>query len=159
MKKFLTLLAAGLVASVLSACGSQPTTTTPPVTTAQVVAAAAKFCPLVNTDLSTLQAMGVFTGGAATTLTKQIQPDVEAFCSTLSGSPTIASADELFDTTLPAIVTAIENSSLSATDKTIAIGGIGILQGIIVAVLPDDTVTAAPATAPVAASPVLVAGQ
>lgn len=147
MKRILMLLAAGFAASILCACnGSAPTLTFP-----QAVTIA---CSSVNTEISTLQMSGVFTGGAQTTLTKQIQPDVAEVCAQ-GATVTTANLQNIVNATLPALTTIVSNSSLSSGDKTVAvlaIGGVGAAVNAAIALMPATTSTAAPASGTPAAS-------
>lgn len=159
MKRTLMLLAAGLVTlAALSGCANTPTSSEPAVTPAQIVAAVDKFCPLAKTELAQFQAMGVFTGGAATTYTKQVVPAVNNLCAVAAGTvPSTADINTIVDDVLPVIVDAIGASNLSATDKGIAIGGVGMLQGILIFVTSDSvpestTPSTTPASAPLVAA-------
>lgn len=145
MKK-LMLLAAGVVLLALSACGG----TAPTLTFAQQVSI---VCSASNTELNTLQLSGVFTGGAQTTLTKQIQPDVAKVCA-IGATVTTANLQNILNATLPAVQVIVDNSTLSQADKqkaTLAIGGVGLAVDTSIALMPAAIPTV-PASAPVAAS-------
>jgi hypothetical protein len=150
MKKILiAALAAACVA--LSGCAA-PGSTAPATTPAQLIAAVAKFCPLAKTELAQFQAMGVFTGGAATTYATQVVPAVNNLCTAASGTiPSTVDIDTIVDDVLPAIVDAITASNLSSTDKGIAIGGVGMLQGALIFVTSDAPVSTVPQTTPASA--------
>lgn len=117
MKKNLMLLAAGIVASlsILAGCTSAPT-----LTFQQEVAIA---CGAANGEIAILKADGVFTGGAADTLTNTVQPAIVKVCAVGS---TVSAPDlqTIVNTTLPAIKALIDASSLSASDKGAANAGI-----------------------------------
>lgn len=117
------LLAAGFaVAALFSGCA----TTTPTQTPAQI---AAIVCPAVQSELSTLQAAGVFTGGASITLAGQITPDVSAVCAA-GAQVTSTNLQNLVNVTVPVIATVVTNSPLSPQDKLIAMLALGGAQTI-----------------------------
>lgn len=105
MKRFSMLIAAGIVASVsfLAGCGSAPTLTFP-----QQVAIA---CGAANGEIAILKADGVFTGGAADTLSKTVQPAVTKVCAA-GATVTAPDLQTIVDTTLPAIKALVDASSL-----------------------------------------------
>lgn len=148
MKRISMLLAAGIVALV-SACASIPQQTP-----AQI---AAVICPNIQTELATLQASGVFTGGAALTLTNKVQPDVALVC---GAGVTVTSLNltNLASTTFPVVIALIGSSNLTQQDKTIAILAVGAIQtSINTAISLQGAPITAPPAAPVAASAALVA--
>jgi hypothetical protein len=115
MKKIM-LLAAGLAMLAFAGCANAPTQTP-----AQI---AANICPGIQSEISVLQVSGVFTGGAQATLTNQVQPDVNAVCAA-GATVTTASIRNLVSATFPIVITVIQNSSLSDTQKlqaTVAVG-------------------------------------
>lgn len=144
MKSRIMLLAAALVASVamLAGCnGTAPTLTFP-----QQVAIA---CGAANGEIAILKADNVFTGGAADTLNKDVQPEVDKACKA-GASITTADLKTIVNATLPLIKAAVDSSSLSpdkikAADAAIDTGVLAFNIAISLA----PTVTA---TAPVAAS-------
>jgi|SRR5580700_3274293 hypothetical protein len=89
---------------------------------------AATVCPSINSGLSQLKTDGFLTGGAADTLSNQVMPDINAVCAA-GATVTTTSLQNLVNAALPVIVTAIDNSSLSAdkknTDAAI-VGGIAL---------------------------------
>jgi hypothetical protein len=122
MKKIIAAIAAGFVAlASLAGCASTGSTTQTP---AQIAAA---VCPAVQTELATVESAGVFTGGAADTLTNQVIPDVAAVCSATE-SATSTGISGIANTVIPLIVTAINNSSLDSSAKTTYILAIGAIQ-------------------------------
>lgn len=144
MKKLFTAAAVCLVASALAACGSNPTV--PKLTPVQV---ASIVCPAAKTELNTLSLAGVFTGGAQDTLSKQVQPDIDAVC-VAGASITDTKLQTLSDTAFPLVITIVKNSSLSDEDKNkayLAIGGFQALINVNIAL-----VAASAASAPAAAS-------
>ncbi|MGZ7174257.1 hypothetical protein ACXKTX_11590 [Burkholderia gladioli] len=113
MKKM--LFAAGLVALafLLIGCGSAPTLTFP-----QQVAIA---CGAANGEIAILKADGVFTGGAADTLNKTVQPAITKVCA-VGATVTSPDLQTIVNSTLPAIKDLIDASSLankSAADAAI----------------------------------------
>jgi hypothetical protein len=142
--KALTLLAAGLVASMLSACGS----TAPTLTFPQQVAIA---CGAANGEIAILKADNVFTGGAAGTLKNDVQPAVDKVCA-VGATVTNASLKNIVNATLPLVKSVVDTSSLPQDKKNAADAAIdtGILAfNIAISLAP---VAAATASAPVAAS-------
>lgn len=118
----LMLLAAGIAALVTFAgCASTGSTSQTPAQIATAV------CPALQTELTTIEAAGIFTGGAADTLTNQVIPDVEAAC-TATESATSTSVSNIANTVIPLIVTAINNSSLESSQKTTFILALGAIQ-------------------------------
>ncbi|WP_244108519.1 hypothetical protein [Burkholderia anthina] len=106
MKKNLMLLAAGIVASlsILAGCTSAPA-----LTFQQQVALA---CGAANGEIAILKADGVFTGGAADTLSKIVQPAITQVC---AAGATVTSPDlqMIVNIALPAIKALVDESSLS----------------------------------------------
>jgi hypothetical protein len=151
MKRNLMLLAAGLVASVtfaisLTGCDSAPT-----LTAQQQVTIA---CAAINSEVSTLQVSGIFTGGAQDTLTKQVQPDVARVC-TAGAAVTTANLQSIVDDALPAVQTIVNNSTLSERDKnaaTLAIGAASATVSVAIAFQAGAVTSTSAASAPVVAS-------
>lgn len=141
MKRTLMLLAAGLVASValLAGCnGSAPT-----LTFAQQVSIA---CGAAKGEIAILQGDGVFTGGAADTLTKTVQPAVSKVC---AAGATVTKADlqTIVNTALPLAKSLVDSSSLSpdkikAADAAIDTGVLAF--NVAISVAPAVSSTAAP---------------
>lgn len=146
MRKFM-LLAAGVLASVaLSACNA----TAPTLTFPQQVAIA---CGAANGELVILKNDGVFTGGAANTLDKTVQPAVDKVC-TAGASVTTPDLKTLVNTTLPLIKTFVDASSLPQDKKNAVNAGIDstvLAFNIAISMIPA-VVPTVPASAPVAAS-------
>lgn len=110
--KAITLLAAGLAASALSACGgSAPTLTFP-----QAVSVA---CGAANGELVILRGDGVFSGGAANTLDKTVQPAITKVC---AAGATVTKPDlqSIVNTTLPLVKSFVDASSLPQDKKNVA---------------------------------------
>jgi hypothetical protein len=155
MKKSM-LRAAGLVASVLilsalAACGG----TAPTLTFQRQVAIA---CGAANGEIAILKADGVFTGGAADTLTGKVQPAVEKVCAA-GASITKPDLQSIVNVTLPLVKSAVDDSSLAQDKKNAADAAIdtGVLAfNIAISLAPATTTTATPsaaaASAPAAAS-------
>lgn len=144
MKK-LMLLAAGIVALALTACGG----TAPTLTFQQQVAIA---CGAANGEIAILQGDGVFTGGAADMLTKTIKPAVMKVC---AAGASMAKPDlqTIVNTTLPLVKSMVDSSSLSP-DK-IKAADAAIDTGVLafnVAISLEPAITATAASAPAAAS-------
>jgi hypothetical protein len=150
MKRISMLLAAGVAASVLSACGGTAAALTFP----QAVSIA---CGGMKGELVILQSDGVFTGGAADTLTKKVQPAVDKVCAA-GASVTKPDLQTLVNTTLPLVKTFVDASSLSPDKIKIADAAIdsGVLAfNIAISMAPAATATDAPNTAstPLAGAP------
>lgn len=145
MKKM--LLAAGVALSVvLAGCnGSAPVAKLTPAQVAAIV------CPSAKSELQTLQLAGVFTGGAADTLSKQVQPDVDAVCD-IGATVTDAKLQTLVNAAFPLVTSIVKNSTLSDQDKAKAYLAIGGLQAVVNTNIALAAATAA--SAPVAASAV-----
>ena len=143
-RKFM-LLAAALLLPALSACnGSAPTLTFP-----QAVQIA---CGAANGELVILKNDGVFTGGAANTLDKTVQPAVDKVC---AAGATVTTPDlkTIVNTTLPLVKTFVDASSLPQDKKNVADAAIdsGVLAfNIAISMAPAAMPTAA--SAPTAAS-------
>lgn len=155
MKKLMSF-AAGLVASVLlvsvlTACnGSAPT-----LTFQQQVAIA---CGAAKGEIVILKTDGVFTGGAADTLDKLIQPKVEQVCAV---GATVQKPDlqSIVNATLPLVREIVDSSSLSPDKIKAADAAIdtGILAfNVAISLAPALSATpasgASAASAPAAAS-------
>jgi len=145
MKKIMLLCAAGV--AMLAGCASNGTA--PKLTPAQI---AAIICPNVQTELATLSAAGVFTGGAAATLQNQVQPDVAAVCAA-GAAVTVANLQTLSSATVPVVIAAVNASSMSADDKKIAILAVGGIQTSLATALAVQAATASAASAPAVAVP------
>jgi hypothetical protein len=127
------LAAAGF--AMLAACASVPQSP------AQI---AARACPLITDEVSTLAKAGIFTGGAQDTLTNKIQPAVDKAC---SASATVTQVDlqSLSKDAAPLLIDLVNASSLDQPTKSKAILVIGTVQAMIDAAL--ATVVTAPAVA------------
>lgn len=146
MKKLLAVLAAGFAALAIAACGTPST-----LTFQQQVSI---VCTATSTELTTLQASGVFTGGAQATLTNQIQPDTAAVCAA-GATVTKANLQNLVNATFPVIVTVVNNSNLSQADKTAAMAAVGAIAtgvGLAIALMPAAVPTSTGASGASAAS-------
>jgi hypothetical protein len=128
--KSILCLSAAVCALALSGCANTPTSGSS--TAADVVSAVAKFCPLAQTELPQLEAMGIFTGGAAQTYVNVVIPGVNKLCNAASSTPSTADINTIVDDVLPAIEDAINASSLLPTQKSVAIGGIAMMQGALI---------------------------
>jgi len=142
MKRTLMLLAAGLVALTLTACGGSA----PTLTFAQQVSIA---CGAANGEIAILKGDGVFTGGAEKTLTDTVQPAVDKVCSAGSG---VAKPDlqSIVNATLPLVKSMVDSSALSP-DK-IKAADAAIDTGVLAFNIAISLAPTASATAPVAAS-------
>jgi len=139
------LLAAGAVALALTACGG----TAPTLTFQQQVSIA---CGAANGEIAILQADGVFTGGAADTLTKTVKPAVAKVCA-IGASATKPDLQMIVNATLPLVKSLVDSSSLSS-DK-IRAADAAIDTGVLafnVAISLAPTLAATGASAPAAAS-------
>ncbi|WP_186263292.1 hypothetical protein [Burkholderia gladioli] len=138
MKKM--LLAAGLVALafLLIGCGSTPTLTLP-----QQVAIA---CGAANGEIAILKADGVFTGGAADTLNKTVQPAITKVCA-VGATVTSPDLQTIVNSTLPAIKDLIDASSLANKSAADAAIDTAILAFNVAISMHQATATTAPAAA------------
>ncbi|WP_186211316.1 hypothetical protein [Burkholderia gladioli] len=138
MKKM--LLAAGLVALafLLIGCGSTPTLTFP-----QQVAIA---CGAANGEIAILKADGVFTGGAADTLNKTVQPAITKVCA-VGATVTSPDLQTIVNSTLPAIKDLIDTSSLANKSAADAAIDTAILAFNVAISMRQATATTAPAAA------------
>jgi len=142
MKKLFAALAVCLVASILSACGG----TAPAMTFPQAVSIA---CGGIKGEIVILKSDAVFTGGAADTLTKTVQPAVDKVCAA-GASVDKPDLQTLVNTTLPLVKTFVDASSLSP-DK-IKIADAAIDSGVLAFNIAISMAPAVTATAPAAAS-------
>ncbi|WP_369065327.1 hypothetical protein [Burkholderia gladioli] len=138
MKKM--LLAAGLVALafLLIGCGSAPTLTFP-----QQVAIA---CGAANGEIAILKADGVFTGGAADTLNKTVQPAIAKVCA-IGATVTSPDLQTIVNSTLPAIKDLIDASSLANKSAADAAIDTAILAFNVAISMHQATAVTAPAAA------------
>jgi hypothetical protein len=113
--KLMPLIAVGIVASTLSACGGTAPTAPTLSFTDQVKIA----CGAVQGGLIILRSDGVFTGGAADTLTNKIQPAVNEVCAAGATVDT-ASLQTVVNTTLPIVKSLVDSSSLAQDKKNAA---------------------------------------
>jgi hypothetical protein len=146
MKRFAMLLAAGIALSAaFVGCKTAPTLTFP-----QQVAIA---CGAANGEIAILKGDGVFTGGAADTLTKTVQPAIDKVC-TAGATVTTPDLQTIVNTTLPLVKSAIDGSSLAQKDKDAAkaIIDTGLLAFNVAISLAPVVTTTAPASGASAAS-------
>ncbi|PRH37781.1 hypothetical protein [Burkholderia gladioli] len=138
MKKM--LLAAGIaaLAFLLIGCGSTPTLTFP-----QQVAIA---CGAANGEIAILKADGVFTGGAADTLNKTVQPAITKACA-VGATVTSPDLQTIVNSTLPAIKELIDASSLANKSAADAAIDTAILAFNVAISMRQATATTAPAAA------------
>lgn len=115
--KSMFIAAFAAVCVSFAGCATTGTTQTP----AQV---AATICPALQSEVSLLSASGVFTGGAQATLTNQVVPDVASVCAA-GVTVTKVTLQNLVSATIPVIVSAINVSSMSASQKNEAILAVG----------------------------------
>ncbi|WP_254601377.1 hypothetical protein [Burkholderia lata] len=105
------LLAAGAAVLATSAC-----TTAPTLTFADQVKIA---CGAAQGEFAILTADGVFTGGAADTLTNKIQPAVSEVCAA-GATVNTASLQAIVNTTLPLVKSVVDSSALAQDKKNAA---------------------------------------
>lgn len=141
MKRILTLLSAGLVASALCACSGAPT-----LTFAQQVSIA---CGAANGEIAILKGDGVFTGGAEKTLTDTVQPAVDKVCSA-GASVEKPDLQSIVNATLPLVKSLVDSSSLPP-DK-IKAGDAAIDTGVLAFNIAISLAPTVVATVPAAAS-------
>lgn len=136
--KALTLLAAGLVALVLSACGGSA----PTLTFAQQVSIA---CGAAKGELVILKSDGVFTGGAADTLTNTVQPAVDKVCAA-GATVTTPDLQSIVNTTFPLIKSFVDASPLPQDKKNAADAAIDtavLAFNVAISLAPAEATTAA----------------
>lgn len=139
--KALTLLAAGLVASLLSACnGTAPTLTLTPQQAVALVCADGKTAINIMVD------DGVFTGGALDTLNKKVSPDFDKVCAA-GATVTTPNLQNLTNATLPLLKTLVDGSNLQPQQKNDAKAAIDLTTLAI-----NTAIALQPATVPTAAS-------
>lgn len=141
MLRKLAVVLAGVVALALSACAGAPQ-----LTFAQQVSIA---CGAANGEIAILKGDGVFTGGAADTLNKTVQPDVDKVCA-VGATITDANLTNIVNATLPLIKSLVDSSSLSP-DK-IKAADAAIDTGVLAFNIAISLAPTVSATAPVAAS-------
>lgn len=143
LRKFAIVLA-GAAALALSACGGSA----PTLTFAQQVGIA---CGAANGEIVILESDGVFTGGAANTLEKDVKPAIAKVCAA-GASATTPDLKTLVNTTLPLVKTFVDASSLpqdkkNAADAAIDSGVIAFNIAISMAPATSSTAASAPAAA------------
>ncbi|MBN3757252.1 hypothetical protein G3N95_30220 [Paraburkholderia sp. Tr-20389] len=146
MRKFMPLLAGAALSAcvvVLSGCPSTPTLTFP-----QQVAIA---CGAANGEIAILKADGVFTGGAADTLSKTVQPDLEKVCA-VGATITRADLQTIVNATLPLVKSFVDESALPQDKKNVADAAID--SGVLAFNIAISLAPTVAASAPVAASAV-----
>ncbi|WNC88807.1 hypothetical protein RI103_13970 [Paraburkholderia sp. FT54] len=141
MKRILLLAACIAMLATLFGCA------TAPQTPAQI---AARACPLVTDELSTLSQAGLFTGGAQDTLTSKIQPAVDKVC-VASSTVTQVNLQSLSKDVAPLLINIVNASQLAKDDKSKAVLVIGTIQAMIdtalATVVPTSTAPASGAVA------------
>ena len=154
MRSHVAALAAGVVAS-LAFAGCASNGTAPTLTFAQQVSIA---CGAANGEIAILKGDGVFTGGAANTITNTVQPAVDKVCAA-GATITNANLQNVVNVALPLVKTFVDASSLPKDKKNVADAAIdsGVLAfNIAISMAPAATAPAASgavaASAPVAAS-------
>lgn len=144
MFRKLAVVLVGAAALALSACnGSAPTLTFQQQ--AQIT------CGLAKGEMTILQSDGVFTGGAADTVSNKVQPAVDGVC---AAAANVKDVQTLVNAALPALKGIIANSSLSSQaqkEANAAIDTVILAANTAIALQPASVATA-PASAPVAAS-------
>jgi hypothetical protein len=141
MLRKLAVVLAGVVALALSACAGAPQ-----LTFAQQVSIA---CGAANGEIAILKGDGVFTGGAADTLNKTVQPDVDKVCA-VGATITDANLTNIVNATLPLIKSLVDSSSLSP--GKIKAADAAIDTGVLAFNIAISLAPAVSAAAPVAAS-------
>lgn len=143
MKRFAMLLAAGIAALVLSACGSTGTVIAIP-TPAQL---ATDVCPPTKVALAAVQVAGVLPAAQQSTLTNKVIPGANAVC---AAGATINVTDlQAFNATaFPVLISLVNASTLPAATKIEIGGGLTLAQPILAAIVSSMP----PATATTAAS-------
>jgi len=131
MKRIFLLAACIAMLAVLFGCA------TAPQTPAQI---AARVCPLVTDEVSTLAKAGIFTGGAQDTLTDKIQPAVDKVCAA-SSTVTQFSLQSLSKEAAPLLIDLVNASTLAQADKSKAVLVIGTAQAMIDTALASVVVT------------------
>ncbi|MGI4812009.1 MAG: hypothetical protein ACRYG5_06655 [Janthinobacterium lividum] len=149
-KTFMLLIAAGFATFVLAACG------TAGQTSAQ--ASIARVCVPTQAALTALQGIPTLPASDQLTLSTKVTPTVTAMCAA-GAALNVTTLNTALTTALPAINTIIQASTLSDAQKTSIgldiVGAEFVLATIIGSITP--TAPAVPASAPAAASAVIVA--
>ncbi|MGF6837092.1 hypothetical protein QF001_000959 [Paraburkholderia youngii] len=126
--KALTLLAAGFVALVLSACNTAPTVNqTPAQLLATVHSQVSIACAAAGPSLTYIKALepGLTSDQAA--IVDKVYTDATAFCA-VHETVSVASVSDFANTAIPATLKLVNASSLSQDDKTLVAIGVIALQ-------------------------------
>lgn len=137
-------LAAGVVTSVvLTGCnGSAPTLNFRQQ--AQIA------CGLAKGEMTILQGDGIFTGGAANTVSKKIQPAIDGVC---AATATVTDVQTLVNAALPALKDIVAGSSLSEQAQKEANAAIDtVILAANTAIALQSPAVPTTASAPIAAS-------
>lgn len=117
MKKLLTLLAAGLVASVLSACNTAPVANqTPAQILSTVHADVSKACVVAQGSMSSVVAMQSQLPADQQDIIGQVDKGLNDFCA-LHDSVSVANVQDFTKTAIPAAIKLVSMSSLDSTKK------------------------------------------
>jgi hypothetical protein len=128
MKKLITLLAAGLVASVLSACNTAPVgNQTPAQLLANVHAQVGIACAAAGPSLTSIKSLDPGLTADQAAIVDKAYADTTQFCA-LHDTVSVANIQTFANTSIPAALTAVNASSLSQDDKTLVAIGVISLQ-------------------------------
>jgi hypothetical protein len=128
MKKLLTLLAAGLVASVLSACNTAPTANqTPAQLLATVHSQVSIACAAAGPSLASIKSLEPGLTADQAAIVDKVYADTTQFCA-LHDTVSVANIQAFANTAIPAALTVVNASSLSQDDKTLVAIGVIAMQ-------------------------------
>ena len=128
MKKLLTLLAAGLVASVLSACNTAPVANQSPAQLLATVHSQVSIaCAAAGPSLTSIKALEPGLTADQAAIVDKVYADATAFCA-VHDSVSVASVSAFANTAIPATLKVVNASSLSQDDKTLVAIGVIALQ-------------------------------
>jgi hypothetical protein len=149
MKKLLTLLAAGLVASMLGACASTATQT-PAQLLANVHAQVGIACSAAVPSLNSIKALEPGLTADQAAVVDKVYADATQFCA-IHDTVSVASIQAFANTAIPAALTVVNGSAMSQDDKTlVAIGVIALQAALNTAIAQYNT--AVPAAVAIGAS-------
>ena len=152
--KALTLLAAGLVASMLGACSSTPTQT-PAQALSTLQVQSAKACVVAQSTLSAVVAADSTLAPDQQAVIGKVNAAVTTYC---TAKIDFSSVQAFAQTTIPLTINAVSSSSLPQDKKNeIDLALIGLSAALSAAVVQYAPVATAPASGAVAASAPAVA--
>ncbi|CDY79500.1 hypothetical protein BGLT_02281 [Caballeronia glathei] len=149
LRKFAPFIAAGVIASVVSACASAPAQS-PAQLLSAVHTQVGIACTAAVPSLNSIKALEPGLTADQAAVVDKVYSDAIAFCA-VHDSVSVASVQAFANTSIPAALQLVNDSSLSQNDKTlVAIGAIALQTALNTAIAQFNA--AAPASAPVGAS-------